>query len=305
MSAEVSTLPARMGALPVSATRVQAIVPQTLDDAFRLGSMIFASGLAPYSLKTKEAVCAAVMYGMEIGLPPMQAVQSIAVIRNRPGIFGDAAIALVRQSGLLGGFRESIEGEGDDRAGVCEVTRRNPDGTTETLVERFSVRQAKVAGLWEKRGRNDEPTPWQTFPERMLRFRARGFALRDLFADVLKGLVTVEELQDIDTGPRETMPPPTPLRRAPPPPPAIAGPAEPAAPAETSEPTPRRAPPPPPETAAPRDDLADMKVDLEGAETAEAFDDAWAVWMPKVDEMSRGDRERAQAIYEEAGRRFG
>jgi hypothetical protein len=57
-------------------------------------------------------------------------------------------------------------------------------------VGRFSVADAKRAGLWGKSG------PWTQYPRRMLQLRARGFALRDAFPDVLKGLVTAEEAQD-------------------------------------------------------------------------------------------------------------
>jgi hypothetical protein len=57
-------------------------------------------------------------------------------------------------------------------------------------VVRFSVSDAKKAGLWGKSG------PWTQYPKRMLQLRARGFALRDAFPDVLKGLVTAEEAQD-------------------------------------------------------------------------------------------------------------
>jgi hypothetical protein len=55
---------------------------------------------------------------------------------------------------------------------------------------KFTVADAKKAGLWGKTG------PWTQYPKRMLQMRARGFALRDAFPDVLKGLVTAEEAQD-------------------------------------------------------------------------------------------------------------
>src|SRR5208337_216254 len=53
-----------------------------------------------------------------------------------------------------------------------------------------SIADAKLAGLWNKEG------PWRTYPKRMLKMRARGFTLRDGFADKLKGLKSVEELHD-------------------------------------------------------------------------------------------------------------
>ncbi|GIV50961.1 MAG: hypothetical protein KatS3mg038_1482 [Candidatus Kapaibacterium sp.] len=52
----------------------------------------------------------------------------------------------------------------------------------------FRVKDAKLAGLWAK------PGPWQQFPHRMLQMRARSWALRDTFPDVLRGVVAAEEL---------------------------------------------------------------------------------------------------------------
>lgn len=207
-------LPPKMGA--ITHHKIQALVPSTLEDAARMGTAIFMSGLAPYGMKNEQAVMVVIMAGMEIGLPPMQAMQSIMVVNNKPALYGDAAIALVRQSGLLAGIREFIEGEGDQMVAVCQVRRRNPDGEDEAVEERFSVADAKLSGLWTKKGRNGEATPWQTYPKRMLKFRARGFALRDLFADVLKGMRTVEEEQDME---REAAPDLTPTPPPPPPPP--------------------------------------------------------------------------------------
>jgi len=65
---------------------------------------------------------------------------------------------------------------------------------------RTSVGDAKLASLWGKQG------PWSQYPKRMLKFRARGFWLRDNFGDILKGMRTVEELRDVPPEPRNVTP---------------------------------------------------------------------------------------------------
>jgi hypothetical protein len=70
---------------------------------------------------------------------------------------------------------------------VCEAKRRGYPAPT---VVRFSMADAKRAGLAGKAG------PWTQYPGRMLTLRARGFALRNAFADALRGLITAEEAQD-------------------------------------------------------------------------------------------------------------
>jgi len=160
---------------------------QSLDDAWRFANYVKASGLAPKSLQTPEAIVVALELGKEVGLAPMQSLQSIAVINGTPSIYGDAALALVRGSGLLEAYEESYEGEGDDYACLITTKRKGmaPMRTS------FSVRDAKAAGLWGKQG------PWKQYPKRMLMFRSRGFNLRDNFGDVLKGLKSYEEVRDI------------------------------------------------------------------------------------------------------------
>jgi hypothetical protein len=85
-----------------------------------------------------------------------------------------------------------MEGEGDNLTAVCEAKRQGYPAPTTV---RFSVADAKKAGLWGKSG------PWTQYPSRMLQLRARGFALRNAFADALRGLVTAEEAQDYPTQP--------------------------------------------------------------------------------------------------------
>jgi len=188
---------------PISSS-VGAIVPKDLNEAYRLAQVIHMAGLQPKDLNTPEKIMVAIMHGLEIGLKPMMAMQRIAVINNRPTIWGDAAIGLVQASGLCDFVKESIEGAGDARTAVCEAKRVKSVVVTRAT---FSVSQAKDAGLWGK-------DIWKKYPDRMLQMRARGFALRDAFADVLGGMYLREELEGgaIDITPAIPTPPtPPPL----------------------------------------------------------------------------------------------
>lgn len=159
-----------------------------MDDAFRFAKMVASSEFAPKDFRGKPESCLlAVQHGSEVGLGPMQSLQSIAVINGRPSVWGDAALALVMGSPVCEYVRETVSGDGEAMVATCEAKRRGyPQPTTVA----FSVADAKKAGLWGKSG------PWTQYPKRMLQLRARGFALRDAFPDVLKGLVTAEEAQD-------------------------------------------------------------------------------------------------------------
>jgi hypothetical protein len=175
----------------ISTQRASGLALQSFDDAFKFARMVSASEFAPKDFRGKPESCMlAIQHGSEVGLSPMQSLQSIAVINGRPTIWGDAALALVQSSPVCEYVREYTEGEGDGLVAVCEAKRRGYPAPT---VVRFSVADAKKAGLWGKSG------PWASYSTRMLQLRARGFALRNAFADALRGLITAEEAQDYPT----------------------------------------------------------------------------------------------------------
>ena len=167
----------------------QWLTPRNLTEAMELAKLWSASEIVPKEFRGKPGdILVAIQMGMEVGLSPAQAVQSIAVINGRPTLWGDTALALVRNSGLL----VAIEERGADEAlklqeGYCAVQRKNE----ELVVRKFSVEHAQKAGLWGRQG------PWNTYPGRMLQMRARSWAIRDVFPDVLKGLQVREEVEDI------------------------------------------------------------------------------------------------------------
>lgn len=185
-------------------TTRKSLQPQTMDEAMRFAEVISKSAMVPKEYQGKPAnTLVAVQWGMELGLAPMQALQNIAVINGKPSVYGDALLAMVRADSRCRGVQEYVEGKGDDMTAVCIIKRAHGDDIEE-IKRTFSVGQAKQARLWGK------PGPWQQYPERMLQHRARGNAIRDGFPDVIKGLVTVEEAQDME--PRDVTPTQTPVQ---------------------------------------------------------------------------------------------
>jgi hypothetical protein len=164
-----------------------ALRPENFEGLWRMAQIMAASGFMPKGMEKTESVFVAVQLGMEVGLSPMAAVQNIACINGRPTIWGDAMLGLCRGSGLLERIKEDMTGTGETTEAICTVWRK---GEEDPSIGRFSVADAKRAGLWGKAG------PWQQYPRRMLQMRARSFALRDKFADVLKGLYGREEIED-------------------------------------------------------------------------------------------------------------
>ena len=160
--------------------KLPTLAPQTMAEAMDFSKMISHSQMVPKQYQGKpQDVLVAIQWGYELGLQPLQALQNIAVINGKPSVYGDAALALVKNDPRCAGVSETVTGDGD----------------------------AKMARLWGK------PGPWQQYPDRMLMMRARGFALRDAFPDALKGVITAEEAQDMPSEPKDITPKANPLDR--------------------------------------------------------------------------------------------
>ena len=164
---------------------VNFLTPNSLQEAMQIADLLAGSDIVPKDYQRKPGnILVAMQRGAEIGLQPLQAMQNIAVINGRPSIWGDAMLALVRSSGLLDFIREEVSEDG--QKATVTVKRKNE----EPVVSEFSMEDAKKAGLSGKQG------PWSQYPKRMMKLRARSYALRDVFPDVLKGMAIAEEEKD-------------------------------------------------------------------------------------------------------------
>jgi hypothetical protein len=222
------------------------LMPRTVDEAWRLATIMAKSRLVPASYKDRpEDVMVAMMYGAEVGLTPAQAVTGVAVINGRPGLYGEALLAVimsrplyvdhdeyfvvavppsaadVEHAAAVGLEPPSARIERRDTvtsadlakpttAAVCTFVRH---GAPRPTTREFSVADAVRARLFGKAG------PWTEYPQVMLRMRARGFAARDTFPDVLRGLRTAEELMDTPPDAAAAKPPAPVVRRLSDPPP--------------------------------------------------------------------------------------
>lgn len=174
----------RIAAEALKVDGLMQVMPSNFNELYRYAQVLSRSDLVPKDYRGKpDNVVVAIQYGAEIGLKPLQAMQGIAVINGRPTLWGDHFLAVIRASGAL----ESIVETDDGKEATCIVRRK---GESNTITRTFSIEDAKTAGLWGKQG------PWTNYPKRMRQMRARAFACRDAFADVLKGFGFTEEAQD-------------------------------------------------------------------------------------------------------------
>jgi hypothetical protein len=179
---------------PIQGTRsytgAMVIMPRTFDEVQRIAQLFAKAGdMVPETFRENVQGCAmAIMWGMELGVSPIQAIQGIAVIRGRPSVWGDLLIALVMRHPDFDDILEEEIRDGTTVVGArCTVWRR---GRTRPRVQEFTMADALKAGLLPAKA----DAAWTKYTNRMLKMRARSWCLRDEFPDALRGMAVVEEM---------------------------------------------------------------------------------------------------------------
>ncbi len=161
--------------------------PSLYEHYFKIATMLAKSGVIPKCYIGKpDDIFVAMAMGYQLGLPVEQSLQDIAVINGKPCIYGDGLLAVVISRPDCVSIHETPIMKGDLIIGYsCTVERRGHAPHT----KQFTLQDAENAGLFRN------PT-WKSYPDRMLQMRARSFAIRDKFADALRGIAVAEEVQD-------------------------------------------------------------------------------------------------------------
>ena len=120
--------------------------------AKQLADALCATDLVPEDYKNKSGNgAAAILYGAEIGLNPIQSLQNIFVIHGRPAIYARTALALVKSHGVK---LQTIESSNE-----CVTVRGTRDNEIEEVT--WTMEDAKRAGYTKN-------AKYQTNPRQML-----------------------------------------------------------------------------------------------------------------------------------------
>ena len=168
---------------------------QTFQDGQRMAQALAASSLVPQDYRNNVAnTLVALEMAQRTGSSPMAVMQNMHVIHGRPSWSAQFVIAALNSCGRFGPLRFRVTGSGDDETCVAwAIDRATGDALDGPPV---SIGMAKKEGWFGKSG-----SKWQTMPQLMLRYRAAKF-FGNLYApDVLMGMHTADEVEDIGPAP--------------------------------------------------------------------------------------------------------
>lgn len=163
----------------------------TLAGLWRLAKIYSASGLVPDHFKQKPENCfIGIQMASRCKVDPFMFLQNCYIVHGRPGIEAKLAIAMANASGVFKtriSFR--LEGEGNDRKCTAYTTTADSNELVEEIV---TVQQAKDMGWWLKKD-----SLWPKMTDLMLRYRAAMWLIRTRAPEVLMGMQSKEEIEDV------------------------------------------------------------------------------------------------------------
>lgn len=170
---------------------VASATAQAFAEAMQLASVFAKSRMVPAHFQGKVEDCfVAIQMAQRMGVDPMMALQNVYVVSGKPGLSGALVISLINNSGKLKG-RLKFRVEGQSEGLAVTAYGALPDGDTVEFTATLAM--AKAEG-WTSNKK------YQSMPEVMLRYRAATFLARFNFPEVILGMHSAEEWEDVEAG---------------------------------------------------------------------------------------------------------
>lgn len=157
--------------------------------AKKIGEMFAGSDLVPDRFKGKPENCIiALSLASKLNADPFMLMKNIYFVHGQPGFMGKFYAALVNQCGRFTPLEYKFGGEGDNFG--CRAMAHNKQSGEEIKGPKVTRGMVKSEG-WSKNPK------WQSMEELMFHYRAAAMFARVHAPEVTMGMMTVEELEDV------------------------------------------------------------------------------------------------------------
>ena len=151
-----------------------------LPSMMAMAKTLIDSRFLPEAIKTPPQAVAIMLTGRELGIPVMQALRQINVIKGKPTMSAELMLSMAYKH--VPGFKYQII-ESTTKKCVCKFERPGHA----PLTHEFNMEDAKALGL-------DGKDNWKKQPATMLRWRCISSGLRLVVPDAIAGVYTPEEI---------------------------------------------------------------------------------------------------------------
>lgn len=164
-----------------------------MNSAWRTAGMISKSGLVPESYRGSPENCLiAIDLANRQGLSPMMVMQNLYVVKGKPAWSGSFCAAAINGCGKFTPLEYVWSGEEGTLSFGCTAQALRRCNHTLCQSDTITLQMAKDEGWLDKGG-----SKWKTMPKQMMMYRAASFFARAHCPEVLLGIQTVEEVQDV------------------------------------------------------------------------------------------------------------
>jgi len=173
---------------------------EVMDKAYKFAEIMAGSNLLPNHYKNNVPNCfIAIQSAFRIGIDPMLYMQNTYVVGGKLGMGTSFAVSLANMSGKFkSGITYNVEGEGNNMAATAYATLKNGE-----VIQYTVSMQMAMADGWTKNAK------YKSLPDLMLRYRAATLLIRTHIPEVLNGLHTTEELEDVQAATKDITPKPS------------------------------------------------------------------------------------------------
>lgn len=173
--------------------------------SFRTARMLATSALVPEAYRQSPENClVAIDIANRMGISPLMVMQNLYVVKGKPSWSGSFCAAAINGSGRFTPLEYVFVGESGKPTCGCYATAVRTANGVRCVSETITMAMAQAEGWLSKPG-----SKWKTMPMQMMMYRAAAFFARAHCSDILLGLPTYEEVQDVkgygDSGTQTTV----------------------------------------------------------------------------------------------------
>lgn len=167
--------------------------PKIMNLSFRTARMLSTSAIVPEQYRNSPENClVAIDLANRLGLSPIMVMQNLYVVKGKPSWSGSFCAAAVNGCGRFTPLEFIFVGEPGTPSHGCYARARRLSNNSVCISDTVTMQMAQKEGWLNKPG-----SKWQTMPIQMMQYRAAAFFARIHCSDVLLGIPTYEEVQDV------------------------------------------------------------------------------------------------------------
>ena len=170
-----------------------------MNQSFRMARMLSDSALVPDAYRNAPQNCVvAIDIANRMGISPLMVMQNLYVVKGKPSWSGSFCAAAINGSGRFTPLEFIFVGERDKPSWGCYATAVRASNGVRCYSDTVTIEMAMKEGWYSKKDKyGKETSKWQSMPMQMMMYRAAAFFARAHCSDLLLGMPTYEEVQDV------------------------------------------------------------------------------------------------------------